>query len=244
MSDVHSVGGYVTAGSLFALGLAGWQVLIALLVGIVIVQFFCNLVAKPSQIDRRAVPGDQPGDLRGPGREHPGHHPRAHRGGLVRRADLPRVESLNIIFLKFFPGLAPTRTWTQYGFLGLPPLGWICFAILWVAQAARVLARHGGDPQVHRLRGPAVYVVMVVLAIYLVSKAGWGEHRPQPRRGRATPASGVDPGDDRRDRARGVVLLRPDARTSATSPATAKSSRRSSGATSSGCRSTSCSSRC
>src|SRR5215218_3727532 len=48
MSDVHSVGGYVTAGSLFALGLASWQVLIALLVGIVIVYFLCNLVAKPS----------------------------------------------------------------------------------------------------------------------------------------------------------------------------------------------------
>ncbi len=27
MSDVHSVGGYVTAGSLFALGLSSWQVL-------------------------------------------------------------------------------------------------------------------------------------------------------------------------------------------------------------------------
>src|SRR6186713_3529087 len=49
MSDVHSVGGYVTAGSLFALGLASWQVLVALLVGITIVYFFCNLVAKPSQ---------------------------------------------------------------------------------------------------------------------------------------------------------------------------------------------------
>src|SRR6202790_3996415 len=49
MSDVHSVGGYVTAGSLFALGLSSWQVLIALLTGIVIVNIFCNLVAKPSQ---------------------------------------------------------------------------------------------------------------------------------------------------------------------------------------------------
>jgi NCS1 family nucleobase:cation symporter-1 len=45
MSDVHSIGGYVTAGSLFALGLASWQVLVALLAGIVIVNFFCNLVA-------------------------------------------------------------------------------------------------------------------------------------------------------------------------------------------------------
>ena len=49
MSDVHSVGGYITAGSLFALGLAAWQVLVALLVGITIVYFLCNLVARPSQ---------------------------------------------------------------------------------------------------------------------------------------------------------------------------------------------------
>ena len=51
---MHSVGGYVTAGSLFALGLTSWQVLVALLVGITIVYFFCNLVAKPSQVHRRA----------------------------------------------------------------------------------------------------------------------------------------------------------------------------------------------
>ena len=49
MSDVHSVGGYVFAGSLFALGLTSWQVLIALLVGITIVNLLCNLIAKPSQ---------------------------------------------------------------------------------------------------------------------------------------------------------------------------------------------------
>jgi Permease for cytosine/purines, uracil, thiamine, allantoin len=49
MSDVHSVGGYVTAGSLFVLGLGSWQVLVALLIGIGIVNVFCNLVAKPSQ---------------------------------------------------------------------------------------------------------------------------------------------------------------------------------------------------
>ena len=34
---MHSVGGYVTAGSLFALGIASWQVLVSLIVGIVIV---------------------------------------------------------------------------------------------------------------------------------------------------------------------------------------------------------------
>lgn len=50
MSDVHSVGGYITAGSLFALGLTSWQVFVCL----TIVLFFCNLVAKPSQ--RTGVP--------------------------------------------------------------------------------------------------------------------------------------------------------------------------------------------
>src|SRR5580698_10209379 len=49
MSDVHSVGGYVIAGSLFALGLTSWEVLVSLIVGILIVNFFCNLVAIPSQ---------------------------------------------------------------------------------------------------------------------------------------------------------------------------------------------------
>ena len=34
MSDVHSVGGYTFAASLFFLGLTGWQVLIAMVVGI------------------------------------------------------------------------------------------------------------------------------------------------------------------------------------------------------------------
>src|ERR1700753_4268648 len=50
MSDVHRVGGYVPAGSLFALGLSSWQVLVSLVVGITIVFFFCNLVAKPSHV--------------------------------------------------------------------------------------------------------------------------------------------------------------------------------------------------
>src|SRR3989442_13607244 len=50
MSDVHSVGGYLTPGSLFALGLTSWQGFVCLIAGICIVQFFCNLVAKPSQV--------------------------------------------------------------------------------------------------------------------------------------------------------------------------------------------------
>src|ERR1700676_3149812 len=48
MSDVHSVGGYTFAASLFFLGLSGWQVLIALTLGILIVYVLMNWVGKPS----------------------------------------------------------------------------------------------------------------------------------------------------------------------------------------------------
>src|SRR5258706_9008778 len=49
MSDVHSVGGYTFAASLFFLGLSGWQVLAALVIGIGIVNVLMNWIGKPSQ---------------------------------------------------------------------------------------------------------------------------------------------------------------------------------------------------
>lgn len=54
MSDVHSVGGYVMAGSLFALGLNSWQVLLSLLIGIAIVQFLQTSL--PSLANKQARP--------------------------------------------------------------------------------------------------------------------------------------------------------------------------------------------
>ncbi|MBF0687334.1 MAG: NCS1 family nucleobase:cation symporter-1 [Cellulomonas sp.] len=170
MSDVHSVGGYVTAGSLFALGIASWQVLVALVVGIVIVQVFCNLVAKPSQktgvpypVINRAVFGVLGANI-----------PAVIRG-LIAVAwygvqTFLAAEALNIIFLKFVPGSAALL---EPSFVGLNALGWISYAILWVAQAALFW---NGMETIRRFidwAGPAVYVVMIVLAIYLVSEAGW-----------------------------------------------------------------------
>jgi cytosine/uracil/thiamine/allantoin permease len=44
MSDVHSVGGYTFAASLFFLGLTGWEVLLSMVVGITAVYFLMNLI--------------------------------------------------------------------------------------------------------------------------------------------------------------------------------------------------------
>src|SRR5579863_9643493 len=48
MSDVHSVGGYTFAASLFFLGLTGWEVLLAMIAGITAVYFLRNLIGRPS----------------------------------------------------------------------------------------------------------------------------------------------------------------------------------------------------
>jgi len=170
MSDVHSVGGYVTAGSLFALGIAGWQVLVALLVGIVIVQVFANLVAKPSQqtgvpypVINRAVFGVKGANI-----------PAIIRG-LIAVAwygvqTYLAATSLNIIWLKFVPG---SESLLDHSFLGLEALGWISFAVLWVAQAALFWRGMETIKRFIDFAGPAVYVVMIALAVYLVAKAGW-----------------------------------------------------------------------
>jgi NCS1 family nucleobase:cation symporter-1 len=172
MSDVHSVGGYVTAGALFSLGIAAWQVLVALVVGIGIVMFFCNLVAKPSQVT--GVP-----------------YPVINRAIFgVRGANIPAIirgciaiawygvqtylaaTSLMIIFLKFTPGFSAALNGTT--FLGLSPLGYLCYAILWVAQAAVFWRGMEAIKRFIDWAGPAVYVVMIVLCVYLVAKAGIG----------------------------------------------------------------------
>src|SRR5438270_4248964 len=49
MSDVHSVGGYTFAASLFFLGLTGWQVLASMTIGILVVYVLMNLIGRPSQ---------------------------------------------------------------------------------------------------------------------------------------------------------------------------------------------------
>lgn len=173
MSDVHSVGGYITAGSLFALGLASWQVLVSLLVGIVIVQLLANLVAKPSQVTGVPYAVISRASFGVLGANIP-----AITRGLIAFAwygiqTYLASSALIVVILKFMPELAPYADVRLHGFVGLSSLGWAAYMVLWVLQA---LVFWKGMEAVRTFidwAGPAVYVVMFALAIYLVSKAGW-----------------------------------------------------------------------
>jgi nucleobase:cation symporter-1, NCS1 family len=173
MSDVHSVGGYVTAGSLFALGLAAWQVLVALLVGITIVYFLCNLVARPSQAAGVPYPVISRVSFGVLGANIP-----AIIRGLIAVAwygiqTYLASASLVVVALKLWPGLAAWADDATSGFAGLSLLGWGAFLLMWVLQA---LVFWNGMETIRKFIdfcGPAVYVVMFLLAGYLVIKAGW-----------------------------------------------------------------------
>src|SRR5687768_8631767 len=174
MSDVHSVGGYVTAGSLFALGLASWQVLIALLVGIVIVYFFCNLVAKPSQMTGVPYPVMCRSVFGVLGANIP-----AIIRGLIAVAwygiqTFLASAALDIVLIKLFPSLAPYAVVADYGFAGLSLLGWGSFVFLWIMQACVFWRGMESIRKFIDFCGPAVYVVMFLLCGYLIYKAGWG----------------------------------------------------------------------
>ncbi|MFT4286474.1 NCS1 family nucleobase:cation symporter-1 [Nocardioides sp.] len=170
MSDVHSVGGYVTMGTLFAIGLNAWQVFVCLIVGICIVQFFCNLVAKPSQQAGVPYPVTSRVSFGVLGANIP-----AIIRGLIAVAwygvqTFLAAESLNIVFLKLWPGLADWADVDLHGFLGLSVLGYVSYAILWVLQA--LLFWRGMDMirKFIDFAGPAVYVVMMVLCLYMLFK--------------------------------------------------------------------------
>ena len=156
---------------------------------------------------RCAVSGGVPQLVRRARRQHPGHHPRPDRGGVVRHSDLPGLGGARRGAAQAVPRLGSLRRRRSVRLHGpvAARLGQLHAAV--DPSGRRVLARHGVDPQVHRLlrtrrlrrdvhpvRLPAVEVRLA--------------RQPEPRRREA----GQHPGHHaRRDRAGGVLLLRPDA---------------------------------
>ena len=168
MSDVHSIGGYTMAAGLFFLGLTGWQVFLALIIGITVVYFLMNLTGIAGQ--QHGIP-----------------YPVVSRLSFgLFGANIPALlraivavawygiqtwlasAAVVILALAIFPQLEGL---TESSFLGLDYLGWICFLLLWSAQ---LLVLRRGMETVRRFvdfAGPAVYVVMFALAVWILIEA-------------------------------------------------------------------------
>jgi len=170
MSDVHSVGGYTFAASLFLLGLSGWQVLAALVVGIGIVNVLMNWIGKPSQQHGIPFPVMARVSLGVMG----ANFAATIRGvvGIVWYGVQTYFASKAVatLVLVFFPAAASLQATS---FLRLDLLGWGCFLFMWFFQ---LLIFQRGMEAIRKFIdfcGPAVYVVMFLLMGWILWKAGW-----------------------------------------------------------------------
>ncbi|MCP1315143.1 MULTISPECIES: NCS1 family nucleobase:cation symporter-1 [unclassified Halomonas] len=166
-NDIQSLFGYTLAASLFlSYGLNGWAVMAAIILAGVIVMFLVNLTGKPSV--KYGIP-----------------FPVMVRASLgVRGANLPAMlRAIVGIFWygvqTYFASTAVALLITAFvgagsgaSFLGLSPVAWVSFVIVWVFQIA--IFWQGIERIKHFLNwaGPLVYVVMVVLMGVVWYQAG------------------------------------------------------------------------
>ncbi|MFJ4923838.1 NCS1 family nucleobase:cation symporter-1 [Streptomyces sp. NPDC088725] len=170
MSDVHNLGNYTFAAGLLVLGMNVWQVFTSLLAGFVLIYLGMNLMGRIGQ--RHGVP-----------------FPVVSRISFgVWGANIPALiraviaimwygiqtylasVAVNVMLLAAIPEL---DSWTEHSFLGLDALGWTSFLTLWVLQAL-IIGR--GMESVRKFQdfcGPAIWLVMIALAVWVLAKAGW-----------------------------------------------------------------------
>lgn len=187
MSDVHSVGGYTFAASLFFLGLTGWQVLVSMSVGILAVYVLMNLIGRPSQTYGIPYPvvARMSFGVRG-----------ANLAALVRGVvgivwygvqTYFASKAVQVLALTAAPSLAGL---THDSVFGLSTLGWFSFLFMWVFQLVIFLAGMEAVRRFIDVCGPLVYVVMFALAIWVLSQTGLSslslQLTPPPPSGLAT----------------------------------------------------------
>jgi NCS1 family nucleobase:cation symporter-1 len=170
MSDIHSIGGYTFAAGLFFLGLSGWWVLSALVVGIVLVFWLMSLSGFAGQ--KLGVP-----------------YPVIARISFgVFGANLPALlraviaiawygiqtwlasRAVVIIALQIWPDL---KRFATNNFLGESTVGWAAFLLMWGVQ---LLLLRNGMETIRRFQdwaGPAVWVAMFALTVYILATADW-----------------------------------------------------------------------
>ncbi|RDI54483.1 NCS1 family nucleobase:cation symporter-1 [Nocardia mexicana] len=170
MTSAHSIGSYGFAVGMLALGMTGWQTMLALFAGVLLLWLGSNLIGVAGQ--RVGVP-----------------FPVFARGAFgVFGANIPALlralvavfwygiqtylasTALIVLLLRVAPGL---ESWTTPSFLGLSALGWISFLVLWTVQL--LIISYGMDivRRASDFAGPVVWIGMIALAVWILGKADW-----------------------------------------------------------------------
>ena len=178
-NDVHSLGNYGFALGLFALGLGGWQILLALGIGAALLfmlltfsGFMGHKTGVPFPVMCRISFGVR-------GAQIPG----AIRGGvaIVWFGIQTYLASLvlRVLLIALVPGL---ENLDHNSILGLSTLGWLTFGALWIVQT--YIVQHGLDMirKYEAVAGPVILITMAALATWIFTKAGnsiaWSTDHP------------------------------------------------------------------
>ena len=168
-NDVHSLGNYAFAIGLFALGLGGWQILLALGIGAALLFGLLNLsgfmgvkTGVPFPVMSRISFG-----IRG-----------AQIASLLRGAVAVAWFGIQtylasvvfrVMLVAMFPGLGELD---KDSILGLSTLGWIAFVVLWVVQLVIVSFGMEMIRKYEAFAGPIILVTMAAIAVWIFMEAG------------------------------------------------------------------------
>jgi nucleobase:cation symporter-1, NCS1 family len=170
MSAIHNIGTYTFVAGLFVLGLTGWQVLAAILIGTAILFFGMNWAGRMGQ--QTGVP-----------------FPVLARISFgIWGANVPALiraviaicwygiqtylasTAVVVLLLRMNPGL---QHWQDQSLLGLSYLGWACFVFLWVMQLIVITRGMEAVRKFQDWAGPIVWIVMLLMAVWLFAMADW-----------------------------------------------------------------------
>jgi NCS1 family nucleobase:cation symporter-1 len=168
-NDVHSLGNYAFAISLFALGLGAWQILLAFLIGALLLfgllslsGFMGEKTGVPFPVMSRIAFGIYGAQIAA-----------VVRGGVAIvwfgiQTYLASVV-LRVLLIAIFPSM---ESMDSNSILGLSTLGWISFVSLWVIQV--IIVSYGMEMirKYEAFAGPIILVSMLGIAIWIFIQAG------------------------------------------------------------------------
>ncbi|MDN6478783.1 NCS1 family nucleobase:cation symporter-1 [Corynebacterium variabile] len=170
MSAWHSLGGYAFAVGLFALGLNGWQTLLGLSLGMLVMLGAANLMGVAGQ--KAGVPfavfARMSFGVFG-----------ANIPALIRAVVAVAWYGIQTYLAAMAVKVLVIRVWSGAaaidgaGFLGLSGLEWICLLALWALQ---LLVLQRGMETVKKFSdfaGPTIWVAMLALALWVLAQADW-----------------------------------------------------------------------
>jgi NCS1 family nucleobase:cation symporter-1 len=167
-NDVHSLGNYGFALGLFALGLGGWQILLALGIGAALLFVLLTIsgymgykTGIPFPVMARIAFGVRGAQLAS-----------LIRGGVAIVWFGIQTFLASLVLRVLLIALAPGLDGLDHNsILGLSTLGWLTFGFLWLVQT--FVVRHGMDMirKYEAFAGPIILATMAALAVWIFTQA-------------------------------------------------------------------------